>query len=227
MSSSRLRRQVLTIAGKDLRLELRSRERLVSMLTFAVLVAVVFSFALDPTIRTRGIAGAMLWVTILFAGMLGLGRSFSMEREQDAMTGLLLAPIDRGALYLGKFLANLALLLMVVVVIFPVYGLFFQIASWGRGRARARGGARVRRVHGAGDAVQRHRREHPARGDAPADPADSAPAPGGDLRGGSHAAAPGGAAAGGGDVERADARRVRPDLSGGRCTLVFASVVEE
>lgn len=118
--------QVLAIAGKDLRLEMRSRERIVSMLTFAVLVAVVFSFSLDPTIRARGIAGAMLWVTILFAGMLGLGRSFSMEREQDAMTGLLLAPLDRGALYLGKLIANLVLLLATEALIFPVYGLFFQ-----------------------------------------------------------------------------------------------------
>ncbi len=124
-------RQVITIAGKDLRLEWRSRERLMSMLTFAVLVAVVFSFALDPTIRARGLAGAMLWVTILFAGMLGLGRSFSLEREQDTMTGILLAPLDRGALYLGKFLANLALLVALVLVVFPVYGLFFQLSLGG------------------------------------------------------------------------------------------------
>jgi heme exporter protein B len=125
-------RQVGVIAGKDLTLEMRSRERLVSMLTFAVLVAVVFSFALDPTVRARSITGAMLWVTILFAGMLGLGRSFSMEREQDAMSGLLLAPMDRGALFLGKFIANLLLLLATEVVVFPVYALFFQVELWGR-----------------------------------------------------------------------------------------------
>lgn len=125
-------RQVGVIAGKDLRLEMRSRERLVSMLTFAVLVAVVFSFALDPTVRARSITGAMLWVTILFAGMLGLGRSFSMEREQDAISGILLAPMDRGALFLGKFIANLLLLLATEVVVFPVYALFFQVELWGR-----------------------------------------------------------------------------------------------
>jgi heme exporter protein B len=123
--------QMLAIARKDLVLELRTRERLVSMLTFAVLVAVVFSFTLDPTIRARDLVGAMLWVTILFAGMLGLGRSFSLEREQDALTGVLLAPVDRGALYLGKFLANLVLLLATELVVFPVYGLFFQV-SFGR-----------------------------------------------------------------------------------------------
>ncbi|MBW3630846.1 MAG: heme exporter protein CcmB [Gemmatimonadetes bacterium] len=123
-------RQLLTIAGKDLRLELRSRERLVSMMTFAVLVAVVFSFSLDPGVEARTVAGAMLWVTILFAGMLGLGRSFALEREQDAMMGILLAPLDRGALFLGKLIANLALLLATEVAVFVVFALFFQLSYW-------------------------------------------------------------------------------------------------
>lgn len=115
------------IAAKDLTLELRSRERLVSMLSFAVLVAVVFSFALDPTFRARAIGGAMLWITLLFAGMLGLGRSFSAEREQDALAGILLSPVDRGAVFLGKFAANLVFLLLTALLVFPVYGLFFQL----------------------------------------------------------------------------------------------------
>lgn len=131
-------RQSLQVAGKDLLLEFRSRERFISMLTFAVLVAVVFSFSLDPTVRVevaperyapigRSIGGAMLWVTILFAGMLGLGRSFSLEREQDALIGILLAPIDRGVLFVGKFIANLTMLVIAVVALFFVYGLFFQL----------------------------------------------------------------------------------------------------
>lgn len=122
---------VLAVARKDLVLELRARERLVTVLTFAVLVAVVFSFALDPTVRARSIGGAMLWVTILFAGTLGLGRSFTVEREQEALTGVLLAPVDRGALFLGKFLANLVILLLLELVIFPVYALFFQLGFAG------------------------------------------------------------------------------------------------
>jgi heme exporter protein B len=119
--------QVLAIAGKDLRLELRSRERLTSMLVFAVLVAVVFNFALDPAVRAGAVAGAMLWVTILFTGLLGLGRSFLLEREQDALTGLLLAPVDRSALYLGKLLANVAILAASEIIIVPVFALFFQL----------------------------------------------------------------------------------------------------
>lgn len=119
--------QLWAVARKDLVLEMRSRERVVPMATFGILVAVVFSFAIDPTVRARSIAGAMLWVTVLFAGMLGLGRTFAMEREQDALTGLLLAPMDRSALYLGKLIANVALLLVVEAVLFPVYALFFQL----------------------------------------------------------------------------------------------------
>ncbi|CAN5687513.1 heme exporter protein CcmB [soil metagenome] len=131
MSTPSFLGQVAAIAGKDLRLEMRSRERIVAMLTFAILVAVVFSFSLDPTIRARGLSGAMIWVTIIFAGMLGLGRSFSLEQEQDAMTGLLLTPIDRGALFLGKFASNLVLLMVTVAVIVPVYALFFRLELGG------------------------------------------------------------------------------------------------
>ncbi|HLM68129.1 MAG TPA: heme exporter protein CcmB [Longimicrobium sp.] len=119
--------QMWAVARKDLLLELRSRERVLSMATFAVLVAVVFSFALDPSVRAREIAGAMIWVTVLFAGTLGMGRAFALEREADALTGVLVSPVDRGALFLGKWLANLAVVLVVEAVIFPVYGLFFGL----------------------------------------------------------------------------------------------------
>ena len=123
--------QLWAVARKDLLLEARSRERLLSMGTFAVLVAVVFSFAVDPTVRARSIAGAMIWVTVLFAGTLGLGRSFALEHEADALTGVLLAPIDRGALFLGKWLANMAIVLAVEALIFPVFALFFTLSFQG------------------------------------------------------------------------------------------------
>jgi heme exporter protein B len=126
----RFLRQVWIIAGKDLTLELRSRGRIASMLVFAALVAVVFSFALDPAEPARPVAGAMLWVTVILAALLGLGRTYTVDREEDALTGLLLTPLDRGAFYLGKFAANLVLLLATEVVIFPVYGLFFQLRLW-------------------------------------------------------------------------------------------------
>jgi len=117
----------LAIAGKDLRMELRSRERLVAMGVFAVLVAVVFAFSLDPTVRALTVAGAMLWVTVLFAGMLGLSRSFALEREEDVLTALMLAPIDPRAIFVGKLLGNLVIVLGVALVIFPVFALFFGL----------------------------------------------------------------------------------------------------
>lgn len=123
--------QVWAVARKDLLLEARSRERLLSMGTFAVLVAVVFSFAIDPTVRARSIAGAMIWVTVLFSGTLGMGRSFALEREAEALTGVLLAPVDRGALFLGKWLANLAIVLAVEALVFPVFALFFNLSFQG------------------------------------------------------------------------------------------------
>lgn len=121
--------QVWAVARKDLLLELRSRERVLSMAVFGVLVAVVFSFSLDPTVRARSIAGAMLWVTVLFTGTLGLGRSFALEREADALTGVLVSPVSRPALYLGKLAANLAIVLAVEAALFPVFAAFFQLSA--------------------------------------------------------------------------------------------------
>jgi heme exporter protein B len=125
--------QVWAVAGKDLLLEARSRERLVATGTFAVLVAIVFSFALDPSVRASSIAGAMLWVTVLFAGTLAMGRAFAIEHEADALTGVLASPVDRGALFLGKYVGSLAIVLLTELLIFPVFGLFFGLSygtSW-------------------------------------------------------------------------------------------------
>jgi heme exporter protein B len=123
--------QVWAVARKDLMLEARSRERLLSMGSFSVLVAIVFAFAVDPGVPARSIAGAMVWVTVLFAGTLGLGRSFAMEREAEAMMGVLLAPVDRGALFLGKWLANFAIVLVVEAMVFPVFALLFNLGFRG------------------------------------------------------------------------------------------------
>ena len=120
--------QAWAIARKDLMLEARSRERLVATCSFAVLVAVVFSFALDPSVRARSVAGAMLWVTVLFAGTLAMGRAFANEREADALSGVLAAPVDRAAVFLGKWLASLVIVTATEAVVFPVFALFFGIS---------------------------------------------------------------------------------------------------
>ena len=96
-------RKVWAIARKDLLIELRRRDVLSSAVVFTLLVLLVFNFALDLTGDTvRAVAPGILWVTFIFAGMLTLSRTFARERERGALQGLLLAPLDRGALFLAK-----------------------------------------------------------------------------------------------------------------------------
>src|SRR5215216_4364777 len=100
---------ILAIAAKDIRAELRSRTALLSALVFAALVLVVFNFARDPTaLAATDLAPSVLWVTFALAAMLAMNRAFAVERENSALDGLLLAPLPREALFVGKFLANLA-----------------------------------------------------------------------------------------------------------------------
>lgn len=121
-------RLVLVIAGKDIRLELRSRTSLLSASVFAALVLVVFNFARDPTaVATLDLAPSVLWVTVSFAAVVAMNRAFTVERENAAIDGLLLAPVDREILYLGKFLANLAFVLVVEAIALPLFVLFFNV----------------------------------------------------------------------------------------------------
>ena len=121
-------RLALAVAGKDLRAELRSRTALLSALVFAALVLVVFNFARDPTaISSRDLAPSALWITFAFGAIVALNRAFSMEREHAALDGLLLAPLPREALYLGKLLANLAFVGIVEGVALPLFVLFFDV----------------------------------------------------------------------------------------------------
>jgi heme exporter protein B len=120
--------QVLAIAGKDVRAELRSRTALLSAVVFAALVLVVFNFARDPTaLSAVDLAPSVLWVTFALAAMLALNRAFTIEREHGALDGLLLAPVPRWALFLGKLLANLAFVGAVEAVTLPLFVLFFNV----------------------------------------------------------------------------------------------------
>lgn len=121
-------RLALTIAAKDLRVELRSRTALVSAVSFAALVLVIFNFARDPaTVSRLALAPSVLWVTLVFAGTVALNRSFALERENAALDGLLLAPVSRSAVFLGKYLANLAFVFTVEAVAVPLFVLFFGV----------------------------------------------------------------------------------------------------
>jgi heme exporter protein B len=121
-------RQSLTIAQKDLRAELRSKEALNASLAFALVILLLFSFAFDPTAeQTREIAGGLLWIVFAFAGALILNRSFARELANDCLDALVAAPISGAALFLGKVLANLALLLAVELICLPVFGVFYNV----------------------------------------------------------------------------------------------------
>src|SRR3954468_16608826 len=100
-------RQIAALVAKDLRLESRRRESLAGVLVFVLLVLVLFQFALDlEREQARQVAPGVLWITLLFAGLLALGRTFAAERDQGTLDGLLLAPVDRSAIYLAKVLAT-------------------------------------------------------------------------------------------------------------------------
>jgi heme exporter protein B len=121
-------RAALAIAGKDLRIEWRHRTALVSAVVFAVLVLLVFIFARDPgTLAPRDLAPSVLWVTLALATLLALNRAFLLEREHGALDGLLLAPVSRASLFWGKWLANLAFVLVVDAIAFPLWVMFFGV----------------------------------------------------------------------------------------------------
>lgn len=118
---------VLSIVRKDLQIELRSRELVSSMGLFALLSILIFSFALelDRNARREAISG-VLWVTIVFASVLGLNRSLAMERDQGNLDAMLLAPIDRVAIFFGKLAGNLIFALIVGLLLLPIMSILYN-----------------------------------------------------------------------------------------------------
>jgi len=116
------------IIWKDLAAELRSRELLSSMLVFALLVILIFNFALELDAGARfSVTSGVLWVTFAFAGTLGLNRSMAMEKDRGCLDGLLLAPVDRSTIYFGKMVGNLIFMLIVEVIVLPVYSILYNV----------------------------------------------------------------------------------------------------
>jgi heme exporter protein B len=122
-------RDVAALARKDLLLELRARETLPAMLLFVLATLVAFRFALPSDASERASIG-LLWVAILFTALLGITRAFIPEREQRVLDGLVLSPVDRSAIWLGKVLATLAFLGAAELVALPAFGLFFEGVTW-------------------------------------------------------------------------------------------------
>ena len=121
----------LLVARKDLAIEGRTRESLAATVLFALIVLVVFAFSFDlDLIRRLGtskIVPGMLWVTLAFSAIVGFNRSYAMERARDALTALALSPVDRGAIILGKTIANFGMLVMLEAVVIPLTGIFFDL----------------------------------------------------------------------------------------------------
>lgn len=116
------------VAAKDLRVELRTAEILVTAGLFGLLVTVLTSLAffLDD-VAARKLAPGVLWIAACFAAVLAMGRAWAREREADAIRGLLLSPIPRSAIYAGKTLATLALVLAIDAVLVPVVAVLFRL----------------------------------------------------------------------------------------------------
>jgi heme exporter protein B len=120
-------RAALAILRKDLRIEWRTRESVTGLAALGILLLVVFTIAHDPSPEHAPmLAPSVLWATFVFTGVLGVQRSFLMEREQDCLAGLLLAPIDPAAIFAGKLAANLVLLGAMQAIVVPLVALFLR-----------------------------------------------------------------------------------------------------
>jgi heme exporter protein B len=119
----------LAVLWKDLLTEWRSRERVVAMLVFSLLLVVIFQFSLPggATPRNAALAPGLLWISYTFAALLGLNRAFAVELDNDALSILALTPADRGWVFLGKACANVAILAAVETVIVGVFALVFEL----------------------------------------------------------------------------------------------------
>ncbi len=119
---------VRAVIWKDLTAEWRTRENLSAMLVFALLVILIFNFALELDIQAQeSLSAGVLWATFIFAGTIGLNRSMAVEKDRGCLDGMLLAPVDRSVIYFGKAIGNLIFMLLVEIIVLPVYSFLYQV----------------------------------------------------------------------------------------------------
>jgi heme exporter protein B len=122
-------RKVSAIVWKDVTAELRTKDIFSAMFVFALLAVVIFQFAFDLRAdNVKLVAPGVIWVAITFAGVLGLSRSFILEQDRGSLEGLLLAPVDRSAIYFGKLIGNLLFIFVVELLLLPAASIFFNIS---------------------------------------------------------------------------------------------------
>jgi heme exporter protein B len=125
-------RRAFIVVWKDLLVERRSKETLNALAFFALLLLFLFQFALGPDReRLEGVLPGLLWLGFVLSGLLALGRTFLLERENDCWEGLLLAPGDKSAIYVGKVLGNLVLMFVVEALLLVLFTLFFNVSLAG------------------------------------------------------------------------------------------------
>ena len=116
------------IVWKDILSELKTGETLISMFMLAVLILIIFIFSIHlGKVKAIDVAPGVLWIAIIFAGTIGLNRSFLNEKENDCLLGMMCTPIDRSAIYLGKMIGNLIFMTIMEIFIFPVFIVFFNL----------------------------------------------------------------------------------------------------
>jgi heme exporter protein B len=121
-------RQIMAITRKDILSEFRTREIIVSVLMFTLLVIIIFNFAFGGTQEViNAAAPGMLWITFAFAGVLALNRSFIVEKEDGCLEGLMVSPASREVIYAGKMLASLAFMIVVEIIALPIFALLFNL----------------------------------------------------------------------------------------------------
>lgn len=124
-------RPIAALVWKDLLLELRSRDIIVSALLFGLLVALVFNFALRVTPqRAAELAPGVLWAAFAFAAVLAMGRAFAREQEQGGLEGLLLAPVSRDAVFIGKALVSFLFMLMIEAALLPAFAALLNFSAF-------------------------------------------------------------------------------------------------
>ncbi len=124
-------RPVFLVTWKDILLELRSREVVIASMVFAVMVVVIFNFALNVTPETVDIlAPGILWVAFAFAGVLAMSRAFVIEKDQGSLEGLLLCPVSRDSLYFGKMLSLFLFMTVVEAVLLPIFAVLFDFSAF-------------------------------------------------------------------------------------------------
>ena len=125
-----LLRPVMVIVWKDIMLELRSRDLVVSILVFGLVVVVVFNFALNNAPgRAAELAPGILWTAFAFAAILAMNRAFVRDQEQGGLEGLLISPVSRDAIFLGKALTSLIFMLLVEAALLPIYAVMLDFSA--------------------------------------------------------------------------------------------------